>query len=86
MVGSGMIGCQANGKRCPRKSSDALARTGPLLAQEQPKAVPAAAPALAPKSDPCNPVIGPDMMTTKQGFPTGDMASSHVMQEVFPRW
>ncbi|MBX3379410.1 MAG: DUF11 domain-containing protein [Phycisphaeraceae bacterium] len=85
-VGTGLMGCQANGKRLP--SEDGTTRVGAFgyyWRAEKPK-TPAPAPAPVTRSaDPCNPVIGPDMMTTKQGFPTGDMNSSHVMlQEVFP--
>lgn len=85
-IGSGMFGCQANGKRLPTDESPT--RTGAwgyYWRPDKPKAQPVAAPAPARAADPCNPVIGPDMMTTKQGFPTGDYASSHVqLQEVFP--
>ncbi|MBS0186957.1 MAG: DUF11 domain-containing protein [Planctomycetes bacterium] len=85
-VGTGLMGCKADGKRLPTDESPTrVGAYGYYWRKEQPKAAPAPAPAPAAKVDPCNPVIGPDMMTTKQGFPTGDMASSHVMlQEVFP--
>ncbi|MBX3390727.1 MAG: DUF11 domain-containing protein [Phycisphaeraceae bacterium] len=84
-VGSSLIGCQADGKRLPTDESPT--RVGAYgYYWRKPKDAPAVTPTPARVSaDPCNPVIGPDMMTTKQGFPTGEMSSSHVMlQEVFP--
>ncbi|MGH7243571.1 MAG: COG1361 S-layer family protein [Phycisphaerales bacterium] len=83
-VGTGLMGCKADGKRLPVDESPT--RVGAYgYYWRKPKDAPAPAPAPMVKSDPCNPVIGPDMMTTKQGFPTGDYASSHVqLQEVFP--
>ncbi len=85
---SGLSGCKSpsGAQRVP--TSDGTTRVGShgyYWRKEAPKE-PAPAPApVVRSSDPCNPVIGPDQMSTKQGFPTGDMASSHVMlQEVFP--
>lgn len=84
-VGTGLLGCKADGKRLPTDESPT--RVGAYgYYWRKPKDAPAPAPApMAKAADPCNPIIGPDMMTTKQGFPTGDYASSHVqLQEVFP--
>ena len=51
MVGSGMIGCQANGKRLPTEEAPTrVGAYGYYWRKEQPKAVPAAAPAPAPKA------------------------------------
>lgn len=86
-VGTSLMGCQADGKRLP--TDEAATRVGAFgyyWRADQPKSpARAAAPAPARAADPCNPVIGPDMMTTKQGFPTNDYSSAHVqLQEVFP--
>lgn len=84
-VGSGLMGCKTDGKRLPvDESPTRVGAYGYYWRPEKAKPAPAA-PAPVRAADPCNPVIGPDMMTTKQGFPTGDYASSHVqLQEVFP--
>jgi len=85
-VGTGLLGCKADGKRLPTDESPT--RVGAYGYYWRPETPKAAAPAPAPvarATDPCNPVIGPDMMSTKQGFPTNDYSNAHVqLQEVFP--
>ncbi|MBN8598440.1 MAG: DUF11 domain-containing protein [Planctomycetes bacterium] len=84
-VGTGLMGCKTDGKRLPTDESPTrVGAYGYYWRPEKAKAAPAPAP-VAKAADPCNPVIGPDMMTTKQGFPNNDYQYAHVqLQEVFP--